>query len=413
VLFHNCVSRISIASIVGVTPLLACAPAPQRTYGSARDPVLTPVLSEQLALREYGASNSADALQAPNRRHDFRTWFERDGIRVVERGAMARELVSLRLAGIGRGAALHSLGEGELSNAGSRVELRREGVVEWFSNSPAGLEHGFEIAEAPKGDGALAIELRVADARALLDGAAVKLRSESGRELRYANLAVVDATGRALASRFSVPDAARIRMEIADAGATYPIMVDPHLFGVGSEIALGPGLSGLSTMLAPAGDIDGDGFDDVALGVPYFASGQTNEGAVFLFRGSATGIADGDLSSAATRIESDQANAFFGQTLAGAGDVNGDGYDDLIVGAQSYDLAQIDEGAAFLFLGSATGSRAGTSAGLRRRSRESRSSAIRALPTSLGTSTPRAMSTATGSMTYSWVQRGTRCSRVV
>ena len=41
--------------------------------------------------------------------------------------------------------------------------------------------------------------------------------------------------------------------------------------------------------------------------------------------------------------------------MAGAGDVNGDGYADVIVGAFLYDAGQSDEGAAFVFLGSGSG----------------------------------------------------------
>jgi len=41
--------------------------------------------------------------------------------------------------------------------------------------------------------------------------------------------------------------------------------------------------------------------------------------------------------------------------VAGAGDVNGDGYADVIVGAFLYDAGQSDEGAAFVFLGSGSG----------------------------------------------------------
>ena len=41
--------------------------------------------------------------------------------------------------------------------------------------------------------------------------------------------------------------------------------------------------------------------------------------------------------------------------MATAGDVNGDGYADVIVGAPDYDNGQTDEGRAFVYLGSAAG----------------------------------------------------------
>ena len=78
--------------------------------------------------------------------------------------------------------------------------------------------------------------------------------------------------------------------------------------------------------------MNGDGFADVIVGAPSYDAGQTDEGAAFVFLGSASGIADGGPAAAATQLESNQANANLGWSVAGAGDVNGDGYADVIVG---------------------------------------------------------------------------------
>ena len=80
---------------------------------------------------------------------------------------------------------------------------------------------------------------------------------------------------------------------------------------------------------------------------------STNEGAAFVFLGSASGIADGGPGTAATRLESGDEGGELGVSVAGAGDVNGDGYDDVIVGTQSY--AQVGGDAAYLFVGGASG----------------------------------------------------------
>ncbi len=115
---------------------------------------------------------------------------------------------------------------------------------------------------------------------------------------------------------------------------------------------------GFGSSVRGAGDVNGDGYADVIVG----ASGYDGRGAAFVFLGSATGIANGGPSTAAARLESDQAASEMGSTVAAAGDVNGDGYGDVIVDAPAYDAGQTDEGAAFVFLGSAIGISNGTPA---------------------------------------------------
>ena len=103
--------------------------------------------------------------------------------------------------------------------------------------------------------------------------------------------------------------------------------------------------------VATAGDVNGDGFSDVIVGAIWFDNGQTDEGRAFVYHGSASGLG---LCPAWT-AEGDQASALFGYSVATAGDVNGDGYSDVIVGAVQYDNGQTDEGRAFVYHGSSSG----------------------------------------------------------
>ncbi|MFZ5916654.1 MAG: integrin alpha [Chloroflexota bacterium] len=110
--------------------------------------------------------------------------------------------------------------------------------------------------------------------------------------------------------------------------------------------------SQLGVSVGAAGDVNGDGYADIIVGARWYDDGQTNEGAALVFFGSDAGPSD----VADWMIEGDQSGASLGSSVATAGDVNGDGYSDVIVGAPYYDCAAgEDAGAVFVYLGSATG----------------------------------------------------------
>jgi hypothetical protein len=83
--------------------------------------------------------------------------------------------------------------------------------------------------------------------------------------------------------------------------------------------------------VASAGDVNGDGYDDVIVGA-YVDASYT--GKAYVWHGSSTGLTDGDdAGDADWSIAGEGTSDYFGYSVASAGDVNGDGYDDVIVGA--------------------------------------------------------------------------------
>lgn len=100
--------------------------------------------------------------------------------------------------------------------------------------------------------------------------------------------------------------------------------------------------------LAGAGDVNGDGFDDVIIGACFADHGDINEGLAFLYHGSPRGLG----SKPVWTVEGNHPHALLGQSLASAGDVNGDGFSDVIIGVPQAEHGQKDEGAVVVFHGS-------------------------------------------------------------
>src|SRR6185436_7989500 len=133
---------------------------------------------------------------------------------------------------------------------------------------------------------------------------------------------------------------------VDDRTAKYPITIDPlnqTPDWTTSADGILPGLIGQLAIdaaygfsVAGLGDINGDGFDDVAVGAPAMVdliSGTGTlaaVGAVFIYYGSSSGLST--IPGARLQPTTVVAGALFGYSIAG-GDINGDGKNDVLVGA--------------------------------------------------------------------------------
>ncbi|MBL8582792.1 MAG: FG-GAP repeat protein, partial [Rhizobiaceae bacterium] len=111
--------------------------------------------------------------------------------------------------------------------------------------------------------------------------------------------------------------------------------------------------------VSSAGDVNGDGFDDLIVGAYGNDGGGTGAGAAYVVFGAATSPASVNLDDIAAgnggfKIIGETINNFAGWSVSSAGDVNGDGFDDLIVGAYGNDAGGSYAGAAYLIFGTQT-----------------------------------------------------------
>lgn len=125
-----------------------------------------------------------------------------------------------------------------------------------------------------------------------------------------------------------------------------------------------PGFDGgdaLGYGASAAGDVNGDGFDDVIMGELQADFNGTGSGSAYVIFGKAAGFTTNfDLSALdgadGFRMDGVAGSSYTGKSVSGAGDINGDGFSDVIVGAQSADpLGRSNAGEAYVVFGKASG----------------------------------------------------------
>ncbi len=124
-------------------------------------------------------------------------------------------------------------------------------------------------------------------------------------------------------------------------------------FGI-NGVAVGDG-AGFS--VAAAGDHNGDGFDDLILGAPHANASGSNSGKSYVVFGKAGGFPSmlalsGMIGgSSGYALAGEMAGGYSGRSVSSAGDVNGDGYADVIIGADHDDPLTGYHGSSYLVFG--------------------------------------------------------------
>jgi len=310
---------------------------------------------DDILAAEYQISQQDAVYLAPNRENQFRTYFNEQGVTVVPSTDDGLDWVwELQLVKAGDLPIVAEESTPVLTVDQNKVTYARGAISEWYINDVHGLEQGFTVHEPVAKDAVLELDLAISGdlipvmvaGNNAIDFAAVG----GAHVLRYADLVAFDANGRLLPSHMSLVDLddnqQAIRLSVDTVAAAYPLTIDP-LASTAPWQAFITQNANFGVDVSDAGDVNGDGFDDVIVGASWFTQGQTNEGAAFLYYGSANGLSQ----TFNWMVQSNSAQAQLGYAVSTAGDINNDGYDDLIVGAPGY----LAKGGAFIFFGKASG----------------------------------------------------------
>jgi hypothetical protein len=283
-----------------------------------------------------------------NRRNRLAGQWKAEGLRIQSPDA-CRWSVSLRLASWGRAGTKRATRPLEPMDAGDRVEYRHSGLVEWYKNSPEGLEQGFTIGRKPAGAGRVELSIRLDQIRGLQQRqteAGVEFHGADGASiLQYSGLKVEDACGTRIGATCRLRGRDLV-LAYQDEGAIYPVTIDPT-FGAGaswSAIGEGSGSDGYANV-AGVGDVNGDTYADILVAAPGYSNGR---GKVYLYEGSAAGL----LTYTAWTATGENDGDHFGDAISAAGDVDHDGYADEAIASPGFASAT---GKVYVFKGGPSG----------------------------------------------------------
>lgn len=294
-----------------------------------------------------------------NRTQDLRVYFHPEGLEMVRRTEVTPTWIfGFRLARYGHQTNLTKSANPLIQTHKNCLEYLHGDLTVAYENQSGGIKQSMTLQHPPAGTGRLFLEAEIPSSPGLFlteDGKSLEIRIGDHVALSYGSLEARDAEGHLLPSMLSLVDR-WLTVEADDSGAIYPVTIHAVFKGTDkglsrrSDTLVGSTITDASFghTVSTAGDINGDGFSDVIVGAPNYDGGQANEGRVFVYYGSASGIT----TTGAWTAEINIVNARFGFSVATAGDVNGDGYADVLIGAIGVVLGG---GAVYLWEGSSSG----------------------------------------------------------
>ena len=334
---------------------------------------------ENLKLTEYHVSwqehtyidNLEAAYQAPNRTQDLRTYFTAQGIDIIPRTNGASSwLFGISLSEFGYDNLRQSVAAAKLETFQNQVDLLRSGIKEWYINKPSGIEQVLFVDRSTSTDPKSDLITFEFDIRGDLipyqshENAAITFYTSYGTQaLIYHQVSARDIRNSSLPASLQLHyknNQSSIQVLVDTTNAVFPIYVTQNITNLSAPEAA-EGLSdaydwgavgsdesaNLGYSVSTAGDVNNDGHDDVILGAPTWDFGHEEEGAAFLFMSNGSGL----MYTSTYQLEADQDRAHLGMAVSNAGDVNNDGYDDVVIGAIDYDNGLTDQGRVYILYG--------------------------------------------------------------
>lgn len=184
-----------------------------------------------------------------------------------------------------------------------RVEQPHGALTAWVARREGAVEQGWTLSERPEGAGPVELHLAVTGGELLEVEADAAVLATTGVNWRYTGLKAWDATGKHLPVHLQRSPGG-LAVVVDDTDARYPIEIDPSLYATSVKLTpLEPQDSAwvekynYGVAIRDVGDLDGDGYDDVAVGAPldlaYDAALKTlcrHQGRVYLYFGGPLGV---------------------------------------------------------------------------------------------------------------------------
>ncbi len=244
------------------------------------------------------------------------------------------------------------VGKGRWQIENNKAEYITKNITVQYINNEDGMRQNFIVRSPLSNNNNLKINFSIKTKLThKLSQTRLQFFHKKTNVLNYEDLKVWDASGKKLEAAFVKNRKIGYSIIVDTKNAVYPITIDPISTTPSAILESNQAGAQLGFSVASAGDVNGDGYSDVIAGAHAYDNPQADEGAAFIFHGSATGVS----TTPAAIVESNVVGARLGISVSTAGDVNGDGYSDIVVGANNYSNSETWEGAVYIYHGSSTG----------------------------------------------------------